>query len=179
MSKPRTPSFIAEIPLRAGRRELRTAAVRLEVGRQLYNACLCEAYRRVMRVRHDPRWAAAKALPTKAKAQCRRRARAFRRIRAAWQFGDYPLQHVAIATFRRSHWMCDHLQAPEVQKLGTRAYLAANRILVGQAKRVRFKGCRQFDTLESKSNKAGIRWRRDQWSGTDSSSPPSLIGLIR
>ncbi len=167
MSRRRTPSFVAEIPLRAGRRGLRTAATRLEVGRQLYNACLQEASHRAERVRHDLRWAAAKALPTKTKAQRCRRARAFRHVRAAFRFGDYALQHFAITTFRRSKWMCDHLQAPEVQKLGTRAYLAAHRILLGQAKRVRFKGGRQFHTLESKSNRAGIRWRGDhvEWNG--------------
>jgi hypothetical protein len=95
------------------------------------------------------------------KQQRRRRARAFRRLRTEFGFSDYALQHVAIRTVRHSRWMVEHLGSHEVQKLGTRAYRAANRILLGHGRRVRFKGRRQFDTLEGKSNKTGIRWRGD------------------
>ena len=43
----------------------------------------------------------------------------------------------------------------------------ANRLLVGQAKRVRFKGRHQLDSVEGKTNAAGIRWCVDhlEWSG--------------
>ncbi len=167
MSKALSPSFIVEVPLWTGPHELRTVDVRLKVGWYVYNACLLEASRRLRRLRGDPRWAAAGTMPTTSKQQQRRRARTFRRIRAEVGFSDYALQHFAISTFRRARWMANHLETHEVQKLGTRAYLAANRILLGQARRVRFKGRRQFDTLEGKSNKTGIRWRGDhiEWHG--------------
>ncbi len=167
MSKALSPSFIVEVPLWSGPHELRTVDVRLAVGWYVYNVCLREASRRLRRLRGDPRWAAAGAMPTTSKPQQRRRARAFRRLRAEVGFSDYALQHVAITTFRRARWMADHLGSHEVQKLGTRAYLAVNRILLRQARRVRFKGRMQFDTLEGKSKKIGIRWRRDhiEWHG--------------
>jgi hypothetical protein len=124
-------------------------------------------------------------MPATSKHQRRRRARAFRRLRAGVGFSDYALQHFAIGIFRRARWMVDHLGTHEVQKLGTRAYLAANRILLGQGRRVRFKGRRQFDTLEGKSNKTGIRWRGDhiEWRGlvlparTDPTDPVIAHGL--
>ncbi len=163
----RTPSFVAEIPLRAGSRELRAVVTRLEVGRQLYNACLREAAWRVKRLRSSSEWTEAQALPSRTKAQRQRRDRALRRARRAFVFNDYALQHFAVDVLRKSGWMSDHLGVHEVQKLGTRAYRAANGVLLGKGRHVRFKGSRQFDTLEGKSNKAGIRWRRDriEWHG--------------
>jgi hypothetical protein len=35
-----TPTFIVELPLSVGRADAREMEVRLELGRQLYNACL-------------------------------------------------------------------------------------------------------------------------------------------
>jgi len=46
----------------------------------------------------------------------------------------------------------EHLDSNTGQKLGTRAYRAANRLLLGQANRVRFKGRNQVDSVEGKSN---------------------------
>ena len=70
--------------------------------------------------------------------------------------------------------MVNNLDAHTVQKLATRAFRAAERILYGKAKKVRFKGKDQFDSLESKSNDAGIRWRNSkvEWNGL------SLASLI-
>ncbi|HBB33887.1 MAG TPA: transposase, partial [Cyanobacteria bacterium UBA9273] len=54
-----------------------------------------------------------------------------------------------------------------VQKLATRAYKAAEKVLFGKAKKVRFKGKNQLDSVEGKSNKTGMRWKGDsiEWSG--------------
>ena len=54
-----------------------------------------------------------------------------------------------------------------LQKLATRAYTAAEKVMYGSAKSVRFKGKNQLDSLESKSHVAGIRWRNVvvEWSG--------------
>lgn len=56
--------------------------------------------------------------------------------------------------------------ANSLQKLATRAYLAAEKVLYKKAKSVRFKGKNQMDSLEGKSNAAGIRWRDEgvEWS---------------
>ncbi len=63
--------------------------------------------------------------------------------------------------------MGEHLGTHEVQKVGTRAFCAAERVLFGQAKRPRFKTSGRFRSLEGKSNKAGIRWRNEhvEWKG--------------
>jgi putative transposase len=61
----------------------------------------------------------------------------------------------------------EHLESLTLQKLASRAYDTANRLLVGKAKRVRFKGQHQLDTVEGTTNSSGIRWCVDriEWKG--------------
>jgi len=163
----RTPSFACELPLRATGRTLRAVLVRLDVGRQIYNACLQTALARLRTLRASPEWARARALPQHTDEQRARRARAFARARKRYGLTEHALQRVALKHFRRSGWMGNHLGTHEVQKIGTRAYLAVNRILLGHARSARFKGRGQFHSLEGKSNATGIRWRGDHvhWRG--------------
>jgi hypothetical protein len=66
-----------------------------------------------------------------------------------------------------SSWLFEHLDSLTIQKLASRAYGAANRLLLGKARRVRFKGKHQLDTLEGKNNTSGLRWCEDrvEWKG--------------
>jgi putative transposase len=58
-------------------------------------------------------------------------------------------------------------------------------VLFGKSKKVRFKGKNQMDSVEGKSNKAGIRWKREtvEWAGVQlkalitSHDPVILHGL--
>ncbi|SHJ78078.1 hypothetical protein [Desulfofundulus thermosubterraneus] len=126
---------------------------RLEAARQLYNACLGEAVKRVKLIQQSRLWQKA----WKAGDKDQRNA-LIREACSKYGFTDAALQHYAIET-RRSCWIRDHLDVHVAQKLGTRAFRAAQRVLFGQARRVRFKGKNQMDTVEGKSNDAGIRWR--------------------
>ncbi|MCL1475114.1 hypothetical protein [Argonema antarcticum] len=54
--------------------------------------------------------------------------------------------------------MSEHIDSNTAQKLATRAFNASSRVAFGQAKKVRFKGKNQLDSLEGKTNKTGIRW---------------------
>ena len=60
-----------------------------------------------------------------------------------------------------------HLDSAVSQNLATRAYRAVVQVAIGKAKRVRFKGNGQLDTVEGKSNKMGLVWRTDRvvWRG--------------
>jgi len=64
-------------------------------------------------------------------------------------------------------WLGDHLDSLTLQKLASRAYRAASRLLLGTARRVRFKGRPQLDTVAGKTNRSGIRWCGDhvEWKG--------------
>lgn len=157
----RTPSFVCEIPLRVTPAQERTLLARFEAARQLYNACLGEARRRVRLIQQSRTYQRARKLP---KGDPQRTA-LFREARAQYHFQEYAL-HAYAGTLRQS-WIKEHLDANTAQKLATRAYRAANRLLLGQAKRIRFKGPGQMDSVEGKKATVGIRWEQDRvaWSG--------------
>jgi putative transposase len=159
----RTPSFVCEIPLRVGPAEERVLAARLQAARALYNACLGEARKRWFLVKQSRAYQHARTLPR----QTPERTEAFRTARAAHGFTDAALQAYAKDCRHASHWIEKHLDAPVCQKLATRAYRAVLRLALGKAKRVRFKGNSQLDTVEGKSNATGLVWRTDRvvWQG--------------
>ena len=63
MARKTTPTFIVELPLSVARADAREMGVRLELGRQLYNACLGEGLRRLEGMREGLTWAQACAMP--------------------------------------------------------------------------------------------------------------------
>lgn len=75
-----TPSFIVELPLRVEQQQERVLLSRFEAGRQLYNACLGEAMRRLNLVRQSRLYKEAKKLPRKDK----RREELFKQARSAY-----------------------------------------------------------------------------------------------
>lgn len=149
----KTPSFVCEVPLRVSPPQEKVLQARLEAARQLYNACLGEAVKRVKLIQQSRLWQRA----WKAKGKGLRSA-LIQEARSRYGFTDAALQHYAVE-IRRSCWIGEHLDVHVAQKLGTRAFRAAERVLFGKARGVRFKGKNQMDTVEGKSNKAGIRWR--------------------
>jgi len=56
----------------------------------------------------------------------------------------------------RVSWIADHIDSTMAQTLATRAYQAANRVCVGQAKRVRFRSKgRGIASVEGKVRRIG------------------------
>jgi transposase len=156
-----TPSFVCEIPLSVSLQEEKRLLARLEAARQLYNACLGEALKRLALLGSSRLYQTARALPKGGPS----RTRLFQEAREAVGFSDYSLQ--SFASSLRRCWLGEHLDANATQKLGTRAFRAVESLLFGKAKKVRFKGKNQLDSVEGKSNLMGIRFREGRvlWSG--------------
>lgn len=152
-SMSKTPSFVCEFPLRVSPPQEKALLARLEAARQLYNACLGEAVRRVRLVQQSKLWQQAWKAEDK-----ELRNTLIREACSKYGFTDAELQHYAVE-IRRFCWIEEHLDVHAAQKLGTRAFHAAQKVLFGQARKVRFKGKNQMDTVEGKSNETGIRWR--------------------
>ncbi len=152
---------------------------RLEAARQLYNACLSEAMRRVKLIRQSKDFNKARSL----KPSNPKRKVLFKQARERYDFAEYAL-HTYVTRLRHS-WLGDHIDSNTAQKLATRAYKAVEKVLFGKAKRVRFKGKNQMDSVEGKSNKSGIKWKGEavEWSGLQlaalitSNDPLILHGL--
>src|SRR5260370_25069938 len=62
-SKTKTPTFLRELPLVADAGQAARVGGHLEVGRQFYNAMLSAGQRRLRRMRADPAWQEARAIP--------------------------------------------------------------------------------------------------------------------
>ena len=159
----RTPSFVCEIPLRVTRRQEQILEARFEAGRQLYNALLGEAKKRLALVRQSIWYAKAKKSTNK-----KERHAHFAAARQAHGFSDYSLEAFADA-MRRTTWLGEHLDSHVGQKLAKRAFEAVQKVALGKAKKVRFKGKRGLHSLEGKTNAACIRWREDRvlWNGLE------------
>jgi len=157
----RTTSFVCEIPLRVTRRQEKKLDVRFEAARQLYNALLGEAKRRLALFRQSIWYTKAK----QTKDEDERRAH-FDAARTAYGFSSYALEAVADG-MRRDTWLGDHIDSHVEQKLAARAFDAVQKMAYGTAKDVRFKGRRGLRSLEGKTNDACIRWRDDRvlWNG--------------
>jgi len=159
--KKSTPSFVCEIPLRVSMAVERALSVRFEDARQVYNACLDEAKRRVTLIRQSKAYQqACKHSPNDPQ-----RSVLFAQVRKQYDYSEYALH--AYATTLRKTGPGARLDAKTGQKLASRAYQATNRLLLGQAKRVRFKGKNQMDSVEGKKGTVGIRWCSDrvEWMG--------------
>jgi len=158
----RTPSFVCEIPLRVAPAQEHTLNARLEAARQIYNACLGEALKRARLLKERRAYRKARGLP-----RGQERTEAFREVRRSVAFSDAALQRYAVRL--RQGAFADTLDAHVAQKLASRAFAAANDWVLGKRGRPRFKGPRQLDSVEGKSNQAGLRWREDrvEWFGLD------------
>src|SRR6266513_162851 len=130
----KTPTFLLELPLEVHAGQAKRIRGHLEAGRQFYNAVLSEGQRRLRRMRDDPAWQAARALPRTRKHE---RAAAFRALREQYGFSENALHEYAKRA--RQAWIADHLDAVLAQTLASRAYDALNRVCLGKARRVRFK----------------------------------------
>jgi transposase len=150
----RTPTFLLELPLQVNSQQAKHLHGHFEAGRHLYNALLGEAMKRLKRMRASEAWQQARAIPHSEK---QARKAAFTALRKEYGFSEYALYN--FAKRERTTWIADHIDSSTAQTLATRTYRAANRVCVGQAKRVRFKSKgRGLDSLEGKQNTAGIHF---------------------
>src|ERR1041385_1995014 len=86
------PTFLLELPLSVTMGQARRIRAHLEAARQLYNAVLSEGQQRLLRMRADPAWQAARAI---ARANPLERQRAFAALRQQFGFSEYAL-HEAV-----------------------------------------------------------------------------------
>ncbi len=150
----KTPTFLLELPLVVDAVQAKRLRAHLEVGRLFYNAVLSEGEKRLRRMRADPAWQAARAIP---RARKQERQCAFATLRQQYGFSEAALH--SYTKVARVSFLADHLEAVLAQTLATRAYRALNRVCVGQGRRVRFKSRgRGLDSIENKRNDTGLRF---------------------
>ncbi len=136
----------------------RELVARFQAGRQLYNACLNEAMVRVNLLRNSESYQKAKKLPLTIKKgkkylPNRDRKKLFNEAWKQYRFSEYELHSYATSTANQSKWIAEKIDSNTVQKLATRAFNAAKKVLLGQSQKVRYKVPSRFRSLEGKINK--------------------------
>jgi len=168
MSKAKNPSFILELAIVSSAHDEAELNARFEAARQLYNACLDEAKKRLELLRQSKEWKRVRKLPKTINGKPNReRTEAFKKLNSTFDFSEYALH--TYATKIRNSWISNHIDANTAQKIATRAFKAVQRIAFGIAKRIRFKGKNQLKSVEGKTNTTGIRYNESTghvlWSG--------------
>lgn len=153
-----SPSFVTEVPLQVETWQAEKLQARLEVARQVYNACLGECLKRARRLRESRLYRAAKKTRERQARQDK-----FRAARQRVGFEEYAL-HAWAKQFTHS-WIGEHLDSHVIQKLASRAFDGVDQYVYGQRGKPRFKSKNQLDSLsslEGKSNATGIRWNSEK-----------------
>ena len=166
MARKTTPTFIVELPLSVARADAREMGVRLELGRQLYNACLGEGLRRLERMREGLGWAQASAMPRmKGRKPNKERAAAFAAARAAAGFTSAAISAFGTRCKNEAKWNDGRARtdarvgAHECQLIAQQAFSALEMYAFGKRGRPRFKGKgRPLHSLQGKSADSGIYW---------------------
>ena len=179
----RTSSFVCELPLRVGWVLGRRLAAKVEAARQVYNACLGEALRRLGLVRQSVWFTKAKTTPRAQQGGAAGALPGGTRPPRVFGCGPAALRYPAADGQRPSAsrptlrcggeaasrptlrgakaektWLGEHLGAHEVQTLASRAYRATNEHLLGKHGRPRFKGKGRLHSVEGKGPGSGLRW---------------------
>ena len=157
----KTPSFIAEFPLRTSAADERELAIRLDAARQIYNAVLGESLRVLALMRESKDWQRAREMP-----KGTARNTLFNEIREHFDFKSSMADRFAIAC-KNACWIGDHLSSNETQKVALRAFNAVERYSRGVLGKPRFKRFGKLNSVEGKTNAAGIRFKNGyvEWSG--------------
>ncbi len=114
------------------------------------------AFGRMNLLKQSKAYQGARQIPRRPKTP---RQEAFTDARQAVGFTEAALSQYATT---HASWIGLHIDAVIGQTLTRRAFDAVNKLVLGRAKKVRFKGKRglhQIGSLEGKSNVAGLRWR--------------------
>jgi hypothetical protein len=158
--KTSTPTIILELPLKTTSEEEVIILKRLDAGRQLYNACLGELLNRLNLMKQSKEYQRAVRLPVGkrgSKAQ-KVRTNAFYVLNDKFKFREYDISAFATRKIRDS-WIREHVNSALAQTISKRAFRAVQKKSFGIAKRVRFKGKNQFDSMEGKSTDNGLIFR--------------------
>jgi len=118
MGKSTTPTFILELAIVSSPHDEAELNARFEAARQLYNACLDEAKRRLDLLRQSNEFTHARKMPKTVKGKRNKgRSLAFKELNDKFGFSEYDIH--LYATKIRNSWINDHIDSSTAQKLAS------------------------------------------------------------
>ena len=147
-------SFTYTLPLKVSSFDEKILEKRLDAARQIYNASLGEALKRLRLCRESRDWQKASKLP---KAEKKERKNLFNKAQQQYKFSEYSL-HSWAKERKNDCSIKKHIDANTAQKEATKAFSVVRQHAIGKRGRPRFRGKDRFRSIEGKSNKSGIRF---------------------
>ena len=132
---------------------------RLEISRNIYNGCLGELYKRYNHMKESNEYRKVLNM-TKGK----ERNTNFNELNKQYGLTEYSL-HNFVKPMQK-HFK-DNIDSFTAQKIATRCFSAFQKLMLHQSNRVYFKRYGEMNSVEGKSNRAGIRFKDNQllWNG--------------
>ena len=155
------PTFVLTLKLNTEKYQEDILNKRLEIGRQIYNACLNELFKRYRTMKQSKLYQ--EALKMK---KTKERNKQFRKINKAFGLTEYSL-HDFVKPIQ--HHFKKNIDSQACQKIASRCFDAFENKLYNPKIKVRFKRYGTFNSLEGKSNGTGIKYReqRLKWNKLD------------
>ncbi len=159
MAKSNTKSYVLTLPLKTERWQEHVLEKRFEIARKLYNACLRECLKRYKKLQHDREYKQGIQQPTS-----KEKNKILTELYRSYGISEYAM-HDFIKPMRSP--FKKHIDSNTAQKIATRAWLAFEKLVCGDAKQVYFKKHNEMDSVEGKSNDTGIRFKDGHllWNG--------------
>jgi putative transposase len=156
VKRTKTPSFVAEFPVRTYKPDEEKLSIRFEAARQIFNACLGEALRRLDLMRESRRWQEARKMP-----KGEERTEIFKETVKRFEFNSASIQKFA-EQCRDACWIGKHLGSHDTQTMSLRAFRAVEQHAYGKRGRPRFKGKNRVNSIEGKGDAVLILRMQDK-----------------
>ena len=150
MGKATTPSFILELELRLDSHQKATLTKKLNVARQIYNACLNRSLKCLHSVLADPEY---RDLLKQEKSDERKT----KLKDIEYRYG-YSANSLRMWVLECRHYFGKQIGSTEAQQLAARAFYAVEKVHYHQAKKVNFVAYGNLVTTENNNNNSNLRW---------------------
>ena len=156
--KSHTPSFVIELGLKTGEDQESALETCFSDARQLFNAVLGTAKKRVRAMKASEEWKLTAAMP-----KSKDRNKRFKEIQKSARLSEYAL-HDVVKEHRAKGGFTKRIGINEAQKIATRVWQDIERRLLHQGGQPRFKSAKRgLHSVEGKSNKTRLRWKAKTW----------------
>jgi len=159
LAKSKTKSYVLTLKLKTEIWQEHILEKRFEIARKLYNACLRECLKRYKKLQHDKEYQ--QVIQQSASKEKNERLNELYRSYGVTEYAMHDFIKPMRSPFKK------HIDSHTAQKIATRAWLAFEKVVLGNAKQVYFKKQNDMDSVESKTNETGIRFKDNQllWNG--------------
>ena len=151
-------NFVLTLELKTEKWQEEILNKRFNIGRQVYNACLGELYKRYNTMTQRKEYKKVVNMP-----KGKDRNKEFNKLNKKYGLTEYSL-HTYVKPMQ--HYFKKNIDSFTTQKIATRVFSAFEKYMFHEAKKVYFKKCDELNSLEGKSNKTGIRFKNNKltWS---------------